>query len=198
MIRRSFDIVGSIVGLLVAGPLMAVIALTILFETGRPILFRQIRVGRGAKPFTLIKFRSMVRDHSGGPLTSAGDPRVTRTGMLLRTTKLDELPQLWNILRGEMSIVGPRPELECFVAEFPDEFRFLLTVRPGLVDPASLAFCDEADFLARYSDPLAGYVGEVLPRKIRMSAEYLVNRTMRTDLALVWKAIARTGRELVS
>jgi lipopolysaccharide/colanic/teichoic acid biosynthesis glycosyltransferase len=196
--RRLFDIGAGIVGLIAASPLMAIIAAAVLVDSGRPVFFRQTRVGRRGVPFTLVKFRSMAVNHTGGPLTPAGDGNVTRTGRLLRAWKLDELPQLWNVLRGHMAMVGPRPELRQFVEQFPAEFRFLLTVRPGLTDPASLAFRNEADILARHADPRAAYVDQILPQKLRLSADYLRRRTWATDVRLIWHTITRGERKLAS
>src|SRR5262249_17896216 len=152
-----------------------------------PVLFVQERVGRDGRSFGLLKIRTMVADATArGPgLTMAGDPRVTRVGAWLRRRKLDELPQLVNVVRGDMSLVGPRPELPRYVAGYSARERAVLRVRPGLTDPASLAFVDEAAVLARFDDPERAYVAVVLPRKLSLSLAYLERRTLRSDLGVL-------------
>jgi lipopolysaccharide/colanic/teichoic acid biosynthesis glycosyltransferase len=195
-LRRAFDIVLSAVGLIAAAPLFALIGALVLIDSGWPILFRQTRAGRGLRPFTMLKFRTMRMRRGGGPLTPAGDAAVARTGAFLRATKLDELPQLWNVLSGDMSIIGPRPEVFDFVDRRRVEFQRLLRVRPGLVDPASIAYFDEGELLANYLDPVAGYEREILPRKLELSAEYQRGRNFRSDFRLVRRAAGLCARKL--
>ena len=194
--RRLLDIVLSVGALIAASPILIAIGCAIYAETGGPIFFTQMRVGRNGRPFRIWKFRSMVALLNGPALTAAGDPRITRVGAFLRHTKLDELPQLWNVLRGEMAIVGPRPELPQFVDRFPERYRTLLRVRPGLVDPASLAFADEERRLAAHAEPVSFYVAQILPAKLALSARYLATRTAGSDLRLILRTIALSGKRL--
>ena len=196
MTRRIADVVVSAAGLIAAAPLFPLIALAVLLDSGWPVLFRQVRAGRGLRPFTMLKFRTMRVRHAGGPLTPRGHAGVTRTGAFLRGTKLDEIPQLWNVLRGDMSIVGPRPEVFEFVDRHAGTFQALLRVRPGLVDPASIAYFDEGELLANYRDPAAAYEREILPRKLKLSAEYQRVRTYATDLRLIGIAASMCVRRL--
>lgn len=147
-------------------------------ESGRPVFFKQIRVGKGAKEFTLLKFRSMfVNAEARGQLTLGDrDPRVTRVGYFLRKSKLDELPQLINVFRGDMSLVGPRPEVPKYVALYNDEQRKVLQVKPGITDMASIEYMDEAEILAQAEDPEKKYIEEVMPHKLRINLEYQKHR----------------------
>ena len=194
--RRFFDVVVCAVGLVVAAPLLAAVAVMIVLDDGRPVLFSQIRVGRHGVPFRIYKFRTMRFAGSIAGITVAGDPRVTLSGRFLRATKLDELPQLWNVIRGDMSIIGPRPELPAFVDRFPAQYEALLTVRPGLVDPATIAFAGEADILARYADPQEAYLTRILPEKLALSRTYLMKRTLRRDLRLIVDAFKLGGKAI--
>src|SRR5205814_923017 len=156
-----------------------------------PILFRQARVGRGGGPFDILKFRTMRVSQRPGPLlTTAGDPRVTRVGRVLRRWKLDELPQLINVLRGEMSFVGPRPEVPRYVDMFAETYRELLAVRPGITDPASVAFRDEEALLGRSPNAEELYVHEILPRKLELSQAYVRQRSLGLDLRLMARTVA--------
>ncbi|MEQ1945601.1 MAG: sugar transferase [Bryobacteraceae bacterium] len=194
--RRLIDICASAVLLVVAAPFLALIAMAVCIDSGAPILFRQTRAGRGLRPFTLLKFRTMRVRPADGPLTPGGHSAITRTGAFLRATKLDELPQIWNILRGEMSIIGPRPEVFDFVDRHRDAFAKLLIVKPGLVDPASIAYFDEGAVLATYDDPVAAYEREILPRKLQLSSEYAAKRNAASDLGLIAAAVKLCTRKL--
>jgi lipopolysaccharide/colanic/teichoic acid biosynthesis glycosyltransferase len=176
-------------------PALALIAVLVKVTSRGPVLFVQERVGRGGVPFRLLKFRTMASDapRRGPALTVGGDPRITRIGRMLRRWKLDELPQLANVLRGDMSLVGPRPEVPCYVARYTAAQRRVLAVRPGITDPASLSYVDESQLLATFDDPERGYVDVVLPRKLSLSLAYLDHRTLRSDLAL----LARTATRLL-
>lgn len=189
-LRRALDIAASAVGLLVLSPLFAVIAAAIVLENGRPVFYRGRRVGRAGRPFYLLKFRTMVpdADRLGPAITAKGDPRVTRVGRWLRRTKLDELPQLLNVLRGEMSLVGPRPEDPKYVALYDADQRRVLSVRPGLTSPASLAFRDEEQRLAG-EDWEQVYREQILPAKLAIDLEYLSRRTVASDLRLVLRTL---------
>ena len=187
MIKRALDILVSTLALLLLWPLASVVALAIWCEDGRPVLFRQIRVGRNGRPFRILKFRTMrVASACRGPLvTVPGDARITRVGRFLRDWKLDELPQFLNILRGEMSLVGPRPEVRRFVRAHAAEYREILRVRPGLTDLASIAYRDEAELLADCDDPEAEYVRQLLPDKLRLTREYVRRASLGFDLWIV-------------
>lgn len=192
MSKRLFDVLSSLAGLLLMLPLMLAIALAVKLDSPGGAFFRQIRVGRRGRPFTMFKFRTMrTTADPGGPLiTRRGDPRITRVGAFLRRAKLDELPQLINVLRGDMSLVGPRPEVSRYVAMYPDELRrIVLSVRPGLTDEASIAFRNEETLLDGASDAEAAYVGEILPRKIDMYVRYVRNRSFFGDLRILWRTL---------
>lgn len=172
-------------GLVVCTPLLLMVAVAIWFEDGRPILFRQARVGRFGTRFELFKFRSMRRNQSGKSLTAEGDRRVTRCGRVLRKYKLDELPQLWNVMRGEMSLIGPRPEVPQFVVMADPLWNTVLQVKPGITDLATLAYRNEEQILAGYADVERGYREIVLPAKLALNREYLMNRSLWSDVKLL-------------
>ncbi len=189
--KRLLDIAASALGLLLLAPLLLLAALWIRLDSPGPALFRQTRVGRFGVPFTIHKFRTM-RVEPGAAITVGADPRITRPGQVLRRTKLDELPQLWDVLRGAMSLVGPRPELPRYVALYPAEMRErVLAVRPGITDPASLAFSHEADLLAAAPDPEREYREVILPAKLRLSADYAASASLGADLRLILKTLRR-------
>jgi lipopolysaccharide/colanic/teichoic acid biosynthesis glycosyltransferase len=182
--KRLFDIFISAVGLLALSPLLAAIALAIWTASGRPILFAQPRIGRDFQPFAIYKFRTM-RSGAGPGITVAGDARITGVGRFLRAAKLDELPQFWNVLRGDMSLVGPRPELPEYVEMYRDRYRNVLAIRPGITDAASIRFRDEERVLARSADPLREYVERVLPAKLALAERYVRDRSLLGDLAIL-------------
>lgn len=194
MSKRLFDVIASALGLLVLAPLLLLVAIWIRLDSPGPALFRQIRVGRHGVPFTIHKFRTM-RVETGAAITVGADPRITRAGRLLRQAKLDELPQLWDVLRGAMSFVGPRPELPRYVDIYPADLRErVLAVRPGITDPASLAFSREAELLAAAADPEREYREIILPAKLRLSADYAARASLPTDLRLILRTLARVLR----
>jgi lipopolysaccharide/colanic/teichoic acid biosynthesis glycosyltransferase len=183
--KRLFDIVVSAVGLALLALPFAIIAMAIKLSSPGPIFYRQQRIGRGGQPFWLYKFRTMsVRE--GGPLVTAeGDPRITPVGRVLRRWKLDELPQLWNLLRGEISVIGPRPEVERFVRYYTPEQRRLLEQVPGLAGMSQLVYPHEADILQRYPNPEEVYVLQLMPRKLAVDLQYEQSRTFWSDLRLL-------------
>ncbi len=195
-IKRAVDIVVSGSLLLALSPVIAVAAAAVAAERTGPVFFAQERIGLHGKPFRIHKFRSM-RASSGGPeVTTAGDARVTRVGALLRKSKLDELPQLFDVLVGTMSLVGPRPEVARYVELWPEaERELILSVRPGITDPASIAFRNESELLAEASDPELYYREVLLPQKVAMYAEYVRTRSLLGDLrvliATAWAVVAR-------
>jgi lipopolysaccharide/colanic/teichoic acid biosynthesis glycosyltransferase len=195
-LRRLVDVTVAGVLLIAVSPLLAVLALLVRATSPGPGLFRQTRIGRHGRPFVLLKLRTMRADaaHAGPAITAGDDPRITPLGARLRRAKLDELPQLWNVLRGEMSLVGPRPELPHYVARYTPAQRAVLRARPGLTDPASLAWADEAAMLATFADPQRAYADVVLPRKLALSLAYLERRTVWSDLAVVTRTAAHVAR----
>lgn len=195
--RRLFDLVVALGGLLVFGLPMLAIALWIRLDSPGPAWFRQERVGRGGRPFRIHKFRTMVLDAParGPALTVGADPRVTRAGAWLRRSKLDELPQLLDVLAGDMSIVGPRPELPQYVALYPAALREqVLSVRPGITDPVSLRLADESELLARAADPEREYREVILPAKLSEAAAYAAGATWWSDLAVIVRTLVLLAR----
>lgn len=183
---RACDVGVSLAALVLLAPLFAFCALLILLEDGTPVLFRQTRIGRYGVPFTILKFRSMRAGKKGIPITTSSDSRVTKVGSWLRALKIDELPQLMNVLQGSMSLIGPRPEVPEYV-EFHDEiWRQVLEVRPGITDLASLAFRHEEVLLASAADPVEFYRSVVLPEKLRLNLQYHQSRSLLLDLKLLW------------
>ena len=188
MAKRLFDLVAAGLGLLLLSPLLVGIALWVRFNSPGPALYRQERVGRYGRLFRIHKFRTMTHDDSTGvmQITVGADPRITPAGKMLRRTKLDELPQLWDVLVGDMSLVGPRPEVPKYVALYPDTLRDkVLSVRPGMTDRASIEYREENELLARAADPERVYIEIVMPAKLRYAAEYVDRRSMWTDLCLI-------------
>jgi lipopolysaccharide/colanic/teichoic acid biosynthesis glycosyltransferase len=191
VMKRAFDIVMAFTTLFLLIPLMIVVAMCIKLDSEGPVLFRQQRVGRGFRPFWIYKFRTMRKSvgQDGSQVTVGNDSRITRVGRFLRQTKLDELPQLINILRGDMSFVGPRPEVPRYVRLFQREYREILTVRPGLTDLASLKYRDEAALLAKADNPEEEYTTRVLPDKINLSKDYIRHSSFLFDLGLILRTI---------
>ena len=189
--KRLFDIVVAATALLAVAPILLVVGAVVAATSPGGALFRQTRIGRHGRPFTLLKFRSMsVKPGSENGDFDAGDrTRVTPIGRLLRRSKLDELPQLWNIFVGDMSFVGPRPEVPRWTEVHQERWRCILAVRPGLTDPASLEFRNEEELLADTEDPEALYRDVILPRKLALSEDYLRSRTLGKDVLLVLRTI---------
>ncbi|WP_271008538.1 sugar transferase [Paucibacter sp. B51] len=188
MAKRLFDVFCAGLGLLLLSPLWMLVAIWIKLDSPGPVLFRQERVGRFGQPFFIHKFRSMRVDAPalGPQITVGDDPRITRSGHFLRASKIDELPQLWDVLRGAMSLVGPRPEVPRYVALYtPDQRELVLSVRPGITDPASLQFRHESEILARAADPEREYVEVILPAKLRIAGEYVRHASVWGDLRLI-------------
>ncbi len=185
--KRLFDLALSFASLIALFPFFVLIAALIVIESEGPAYFRQERVGRNFRPFYIYKFRTMhLKDRSAGPLVTAqGDKRVTRVGKYLRRYKIDELPQLLNILKGDMSFVGPRPEVMKYVELFQDDYAKILAVRPGLTDPASIKFRNEEDILSASGNWERDYIDIILPEKLRLSGKYLENRSFTGDIALM-------------
>jgi len=189
--KRWLDLGTSFVGLVLLAPLFALCAAAIKFSSPGPIFFRQYRVGRYGRLFHILKFRSMVAGAERVELgiTSSGDTRVTRAGTTLRRLKIDELPQLWNVLKGEMSLVGPRPELPEYVASYDPQQRRVLDVRPGITDIASIRFRYEEELLRRSPDPERFYREVLLPQKLALNLEYMQKLSLSFDVYLIFRTL---------
>ncbi len=187
MAKRLFDLFWAAIGLIMLSPLLAAAAVWIKCDSSGPVFFRQLRVGRYGRPFRIHKFRTMTRGAAaGGQLTVGKDTRITRSGAVLRKYKLDELPQLIDVLLGHMSLVGPRPEVQEFMDSYPPEIREkVLSVRPGITDRASLHMVDENELLASYPDPHKAYVEVILPIKQRFYLEYVARHDLLTDIGII-------------
>jgi lipopolysaccharide/colanic/teichoic acid biosynthesis glycosyltransferase len=193
MIKRLFDIIFSLFGLIILSPLLILISILIFFNSGFKVFYFQNRVGQGGKDFKLFKFRTM---HLGadkkGLLTIGGrDPRVTSIGYYLRKYKLDELPQLLNVLIGNMSLVGPRPEMKKYVEMYNLEQQGVLSVKPGITDYASIVFSNENELLSRADDPEFYYIKEIMPQKLRLNLQYIKDQSFFTDVKIIFKTIAK-------
>ncbi len=191
--KRIFDIAIGIVGLLLIWPVLLLIAILVKVEDGGDVLFRQERVGRDGRPFRMWKFRTMVTDSEnlGPQLTAAHDDRITTVGALLRQLRLDELPQLFNVLAGEMTMVGPRPEVQKYVASYTAAQRRVLALTPGITDRASIEFLDEAGLLRGEPDPEQFYIERIMPEKIRINLEYAERATRSRDLMVIIDTVRR-------
>jgi lipopolysaccharide/colanic/teichoic acid biosynthesis glycosyltransferase len=190
-VKRAFDLLMAAAGLVLLSPLLLLVAAAVKLGSPGPVLFRQERIGRQFRPFFIYKFRSMVQDapQRGGPITFGNDSRITRLGRLLRKTKIDELPQLINVVKGEMSLVGPRPEVRKYVELFRDDYRDILRVRPGITDLASLYYRDEAAILGRADDPEREYATRVLPEKIKLARQYLARPSFWSDIGIILRTL---------
>lgn len=191
--KRLFDIIGSCAGLILLLPVFAIVAAITRLTSGSPVLFRQQRMGRDFRPFSIYKFRTMVVDASskGGPITCGRDPRVTPIGAILRKLKIDELPQLVNVLKGDMSLVGPRPEMPEFVELYEQDYRVILRIRPGLTDLASLKYHNESEILEQFDNPSDAYVRCILPDKLSLSKQYVRRSSFLFDIELIAKTLLR-------
>jgi lipopolysaccharide/colanic/teichoic acid biosynthesis glycosyltransferase len=192
MLKRAFDLLGATGGLIVLSPLLVGVAIAIKFLMPGPVFFRQLRIGRHGIPFRIFKFRTMsgAEPKAGPSLTIGADPRITPLGHFLRESKIDELPQLFNVLAGEMSLVGPRPEVPKYVDTWTAEQKeVVLSVRPGLTGPASVKFHDQTTLLAHYADPEKAYIEVILPEKLKLCMDYVRTGTVMTDVSLIVRTI---------
>lgn len=187
MAKRTFDLFWSVLGLVVLSPVLALVALAVKLEDGGPVFFRQIRIGIGGRAFRIWKFRTMVVDaeRQGRSITVGQDPRITRVGARLRDSKLDEIPQLVNVLVGEMSLVGPRPEVPRYVELYSEAQRAILALRPGITDLASIKYRNESDLLAEAENPDETYVQILLPDKIRLNLAYASRAGIWSDFLVI-------------
>ena len=191
--KRCFDIVFASLAAILLLPILLTIAMMIKIFEGSPVLYQQDRVGKDFKKFRLFKFRTMRvgTDRNGALVTRKGDSRITTIGNFLRKFKLDELPQIFNVLKGELSIVGPRPEVEKYVSHFYTDYQFILTVKPGITDYATLEFHHEEETLVKYDDVHEGYIKDVLPRKIRLYKQYIQDQSLLTDIKIILKTFQK-------
>jgi len=190
-IKRPFDLFFSFVGISLFLPVGALIALIIKIDDGGPIFYIQERVGQGGRHFKMIKFRTMIRDADkiGSAITIGNDSRITRVGRWLRRFKLDEFPQLFNVLKGEMSFVGPRPEVPRYVGKYDDIERKVLNLIPGITDPASIIYRNENEILGKFGDPEKHYVEKIMPDKIRINLEYAKKANVLSDIFVILQTI---------
>ena len=194
MIKRFFDLTSSFIGILVLLPLMLIISIVIKLDSKGPVFFKQKRVGKDGKLFTMIKFRSMsIVQKSKSTVSVKGDVRITKVGAFIRKYKFDELPELWNVLVGQMSIVGPRPDVKGFADELQGEDRLILELRPGITGPASLKYANEEELLSHQENP-EKYNNEVIyPDKVRINLDYYYNQNLILDLKIIFATIFRTN-----
>jgi lipopolysaccharide/colanic/teichoic acid biosynthesis glycosyltransferase len=196
LIKRALDLALGVPALVASAPVILGLATAVRLTSPGPAFFVQTRVGRGRRPIRVVKLRTMARDadRTGGAVTAAGDPRVTPLGRLLRATKLDELPQLLNVVRGDMSLVGPRPELERNVARYRPEWEAIFSVRPGITDPATLVFRDEEALLSAAADRDRAYLEVILPAKVRLALDGVARASVAYDLGVIVRTAAAVLR----
>ena len=189
--KRLFDIVAAFIGLVILFPVLTVISVWIKLSSKGPLFYSQKRVGKDFKEFDIYKFRSMVvnADKIGPSVTSADDPRITEIGKFIRRTKIDELPQLLNVIKGDMSLVGPRPEVMKFVEKKRDEYKKVLSVRPGITDNAAIEFRDEESIMNQYKDKERAYLNIILPKKIELYYNYIDDISFVNDMKLILKTL---------
>ena len=193
---RFFDFILSLVGLVVLAPIFIVLAIWIKTDSKGPVFYKQVRVGQNGIDFGLFKFRSMVVDADKKGLITVGgrDPRITRSGYFIRKYKLDELPQLINVLVGDMSLVGPRPEVRKYVNLYTDEQQKVLSVKPGITDYASIEYMDENEILGKSSDPEKTYIEEIMPEKIKYNMEYILNKNVSEYFKIIFLTLLKIVR----
>lgn len=195
--KRIFDLLFALIGIIILLPIFLVIAIWIKLDSPGPVFFRQTRIGRFGHEFKIYKFRTMVANAEalGKQITADGDQRITRIGKFLRKYKLDEFPQLFNVLKGEMSIVGPRPEVPTYVALYTPEQRGVLEVPPGITDLASIHFRNESELLANTPNPEQAYIQAIMPRKLELNSQYIAQASLGFDLAIIlqtlWRVVAQ-------
>jgi lipopolysaccharide/colanic/teichoic acid biosynthesis glycosyltransferase len=189
--KRIFDFIASLIGLILLSPFLVIIGILVKISDKGPVFYRSKRVGQNFKPFYLLKFRTMVvnAEELGPSITKGGDQRITKIGRFLRKTKLDELPQLWNVVKGELSLVGPRPEVEKYISFYKDDYKEILKIRPGITDYAAIKFRNEEEFLAKFEDVEKAYIENVLPEKIKLYKTYLNEIGFLTDLKVIFKTL---------
>jgi lipopolysaccharide/colanic/teichoic acid biosynthesis glycosyltransferase len=193
--KRGFDVICSFLGLVVLSPLLLVTALLVGLTSPGGVLFRQERMGLGGKPFIIYKFRTMRKDNAGLKITTGSDSRITPVGRFLRKSKIDELPQLFNVLKGDMSFVGPRPEVQEYTDLYTPEQRRIFLVRPGITGIASIEFRNENELLTASTDPNRTYVEEIMPRKLELDLAYIPKASVGYDIRLIFKTLLAVVRD---
>ncbi len=190
-IKNIFDFIFGLIGLIILSPIILIISIIVKMTSDGPVFFLQKRVGLNGKPFSIFKFRTMVdnAENEGLKITTDSDERITKVGSFLRKFKLDELPQIFNILNGDMSFVGPRPEVPKYVSLYTLEQRRVLTVKPGVTDLASIIFKNENELLGQSEDPERTYIEKIMPEKLRINLEYVENISLFNDIRLIFKTI---------
>ncbi len=193
MIKKLFDFFCSLIGVIILSPILLIISLAIKLGSPGPVFYRGLRVGKDKKPFKIFKFRTLVinADKIGGPSTSDDDPRLTKIGKFLRKYKLDELPQLFNVIKGEISLVGPRPEVPEYAKLYKNEEQIIFKVKPGITDLASLWNADEGAILKGSSDPEKTYLEKIRPEKVRLQIKYVKERSFVGDLKIIFKTLKK-------
>jgi lipopolysaccharide/colanic/teichoic acid biosynthesis glycosyltransferase len=189
--KRIFDFIASLIGLILLSPFLVIIGVLVKISDKGPVFYRSKRVGQNFKPFYLLKFRTMVvnAEELGPSVTKGGDQRITKIGKFLRKYKLDELPQLWNVVKGELSLVGPRPEVEKYISFYKDDYKEILKIRPGITDYAAIKFRNEEEILSQFEDVERAYIEQVLPEKIKLYKIYLKKVGFLTDLEIIFKTL---------
>lgn len=188
-----FDKVAALVGLVLLFPVLIGVAILIKLKMPGPVFFKQLRVGKGGKLFTMVKFRSMRVSHSGSSISIAGENRITPLGATLRKYKLDELPELWNVLKGDMSLVGPRPDVPGYADGLQGEDRKVLELRPGITGPASLKYSNEEEILASVDNPQKYNDEVIFPDKVKINLDYYYNHSLWGDVKIIWNTVFRTN-----
>lgn len=195
-LKRGFDLITSTIGFIIISPILIIISILIKVTSEGPVLFKQKRVGRYGKEFNILKFRTMVvnAEKLGNQITVGKDSRITKVGAVLRKYKLDELPQLINVIRGDMSLVGPRPEVPKYVNLYNDEQRKVLDVRPGITDYASIEYRDENSILGKVDNPEEYYINVIMPHKINLNMKYIKKNNVLIDIKIILKTIFNIGK----
>ncbi|MBB6713539.1 sugar transferase [Clostridium gasigenes] len=193
VIKRAFDIIASFIGIVILSPILLGVSIAIKIDSKESIFFKQVRVGKNEKRFNILKFRTMIvnAENLGKQITIGKDKRITKVGALLRKFKIDELPQLINVFKGDMSLVGPRPEVPKYVDMYNEEQKKVLKVRPGITDIASLRYKDENDILGKVKNPEEYYINTIMPDKLKLNLEYIEKNNIIFDLFLIIKTIIK-------
>lgn len=188
--KRIFDIVGAIFGIVISSPILIFVAILVKCTSSGPVFFRQERIGLDGKPFVIYKFRTMRKENAGLKITTSGDNRITSVGRILRKTKVDELPQLFNVLKGDMSFVGPRPEVQEYTDLYTKEQRQVFLVRPGITGVASIRYRNENEILAASADPNQTYIEKIMPEKLELDLSYISKASVCYDIRLIFETFA--------
>ncbi|MCX0357144.1 sugar transferase [Clostridium perfringens] len=194
IIKRMFDLFFSLIGIIITIPILILVSIMVKLTSKGPIIFKQERVGKNKKIFYIYKFRTMTDcddKASDRQVTVINDQRITRIGRILRKYKIDELPQLYNVLKGDMSFVGPRPEVKKYVKFYEEEYDEILKIKPGITDLASIEYIDENTIISKYSDPEKIYIEEVLPKKLMLNKRYIEEMSIKNDILLILKTIKK-------